>query len=221
MNQPLHATPILSNSLNHFALNTAGHDYVVGDIHGCFGKLQVHLAGLGFDSEKDRLFSVGDLVDRGPDSEAALEWLAKPWFHAIRGNHEQMAIDTLEGFYEPANYAFNGGQWFMDLAPERKQLFVDAFKKLPLWMEIETNEGLVGLVHGDGPSDWKYIHKLHEHHLLWGRMRITRKDPTPVKNIHHIYCGHTPLKEPTTYGNTTFIDTGAVFGKEFIIVKLP
>jgi len=38
----------------------------------------------------DQLFSVGDLVDRGPESHRVLEWLARPWFFAICGNHDFM-----------------------------------------------------------------------------------------------------------------------------------
>jgi serine/threonine protein phosphatase 1 len=60
----------------------------VGDIHGHFQRLQQCLEAVGFDPAVDRLFSVGDLVDRGPHSEAALDWLAQPWFHAVQGNHE-------------------------------------------------------------------------------------------------------------------------------------
>ena len=77
----------------HFSANTVGRDFVVGDIHGMFKTLAKELEELGFDPEKDRLFSVGDLIDRGPDNEDIEEWLAKPWFHAVRGNHEQMLID--------------------------------------------------------------------------------------------------------------------------------
>lgn len=39
-----------------------------GDIRGCFNRLQAGLELLGFDPDKDRLFSVGDLVDWGPES---------------------------------------------------------------------------------------------------------------------------------------------------------
>ncbi|WP_242621095.1 hypothetical protein [Aeromonas salmonicida] len=42
----------------------------------------------GFDPARDRLFSVGDLTDRGPDCTQVLEWLARPWFHPVCGNHD-------------------------------------------------------------------------------------------------------------------------------------
>ena len=63
--------------------NEQGRDFAVGDVHGCFTRLQDSLGRMGFDASRDRLFSVGDLVDRGPESEAALEWLAQPWFFAV------------------------------------------------------------------------------------------------------------------------------------------
>lgn len=204
----------------HYTINTKGADYVVGDIHGCFTKLQEALNKIGFNPEVDRLFSVGDLVDRGPESVDCDEWLAKPWFHAIRGNHEQMAIDAVSGFYEPSNYISNGGAWFLGLTPPEKTYYTDLFNELPLWMEVETIHGLVGIVHGDGPTDWNNVDKLNPHWLLWGRARHARKDVTPVLNVWRVYCGHTPVKEKLVYGNTHYIDTGAVFGKEFHIERI-
>lgn len=206
--------------MNKFTQNVIGNDYVVGDIHGCFSKLQECLHEIGFFPTTDRLFSVGDLVDRGPESEDCAEWLAKPWFHAIRGNHEQMAIDASKGLYDPAIYAFNGGQWFLNLTEDHKNWYADLFSKLPLWIEIETANGKVGLVHGDAPVDWNLINDFHEHWLLWGRTRITRKHTTPVENIAKVYSGHTPVKTKMIYGNVHFIDTGAVFGGPFTIEKL-
>lgn len=64
------------SAMQHFQENKVGTDYVVGDIHGCFTKLAEALDEVGFNFTKDRLFSTGDLVDRGPESEECLEWLA-------------------------------------------------------------------------------------------------------------------------------------------------
>lgn len=72
--------------------NLIGKDYVVGDIHGSFSALEKLLFKIGFDKKKDRLFSVGDLVDRGNESYKSLEYLSYPWFYAISGNHEQIII---------------------------------------------------------------------------------------------------------------------------------
>ena len=55
---------------------TGGRDWVVGDVHGCFTTLREALLAIDFEHGRDRLFSVGDLIDRGPNSIEALEWLA-------------------------------------------------------------------------------------------------------------------------------------------------
>lgn len=39
------------------------------------------------------MLSVGDLVDRGPDSIGCLKLLEAPWFHAVMGNHEQLLLN--------------------------------------------------------------------------------------------------------------------------------
>lgn len=96
-----------------FSKNEKGRDFIIGDIHGCFSAVFAELIEIEFDDTKDRLFSVGDLVDRGAESSDALDWLAKPWFHAVMGNHEQMAIMHQKGEIDNQLYAINGGSWFM------------------------------------------------------------------------------------------------------------
>lgn len=74
--------------IRRFSRNPLGRDLAVGDIHGYFSRLEQTLNQAGFDPARDRLFSVGDLTDRGPDCTAVLDWLAKPWFHPVCGNHD-------------------------------------------------------------------------------------------------------------------------------------
>ncbi|WP_313047783.1 metallophosphoesterase [Pseudomonas soli] len=87
----------------------------MGDIHGYFELLEWLLAEVDFDTSTDRLFSTGDLVDRGPFSEQAQSWMTHSWFHAVRGNHEQMAIDCAAGVGDPGRHARNGGRGFISL----------------------------------------------------------------------------------------------------------
>ena len=69
--------------------NAAGRDFVVGDVHGHFATLERALERVGFERTRDRLFSVGDLVDRGPESERALAWIRERFDAVVMGNHEQ------------------------------------------------------------------------------------------------------------------------------------
>src|SRR4051812_30787919 len=71
-------------------VNKKGKDYIVGDLHGTFPLLVNFMKHVKFDVNKDRLISVGDLVDRGPMSFECLKLLKHDWFHSIKGNHEIM-----------------------------------------------------------------------------------------------------------------------------------
>lgn len=215
--------------IKRYPLNAVGRDFVVGDIHGCFTRLQSTLDEIGFDPNRDRLFSVGDLVDRGPESERSLEWLDKPWFHAVRGNHEQMAIDHCAGMSDAGIYAMNGGTWMLGKTKAEAQQYADAFSALPIVIEVETKEGLFGIVHADCPvADWADLGPAlsdmnadaFAQCCIWSRERITNRIDSPVANIRMVIVGHTPIQQPVSLGNVFYIDTGAVFGRDFTIIQI-
>lgn len=109
----------MTDLIKRFDINTQGRDFVVGDLHGCRDLLEEKLYEINFDPSVDRMFSVGDLVDRGPDSPGCFALLEKPWFHAIRGNHEQGWIDFARGpGYDPdlRYMRSNGGNWHFPTA---------------------------------------------------------------------------------------------------------
>lgn len=145
----------MNTTVKRFTKNVGGRDFAIGDIHGHFSLLATALAAIGFNESTDRLFSVGDLVDRGPESHLALEWLAKPWFHAVQGNHEDMAIRWPNGFMDAGNYTSNGGGWNVANTPDVRRQFSDAFNMLPVAMQVDTDGGPVGIVHADCPfASW-------------------------------------------------------------------
>ncbi|MDA8152270.1 MAG: metallophosphoesterase [Acidithiobacillus sp.] len=75
--------------------NLQGRDFIVGDLHGHPDVLRRLMDHVAFDYDTDRLFSVGDLVDRGPNSAGALDLLEAPWFYPVLGNHDAMLLATL------------------------------------------------------------------------------------------------------------------------------
>jgi serine/threonine protein phosphatase 1 len=211
--------------VKHFSRNTVGTDLCVGDAHGCFKLLQTELDNLGFDPAIDRLFSVGDLVDRGPDSELALEWLDKEWFHAVRGNHEDMAMQWLHAEFDAEWYVNNGGSWNVcnPLAVSRE--YADAFSTLPIAIDVETERGLVGIVHADCPfPTWRdFVVSIDDTSMsnsmrkavfeaaMWSRERIQSEDHSGVPDVRAVIVGHTPVAKPVVLGNVYHIDTGACF----------
>lgn len=221
------------NAVRHFENNTVGRDFFVGDIHGCFELLSAKLMEIGFDESCDRLFSVGDLVDRGPSSEDSVDWIAKPWFHSVRGNHEQMAIGVSEGRHDLGNYLVNGGGWFLSMTDERQKLYADAFRDLPYAMDIQTKHGLIGVVHAECCSNswddfcWSLEHPISNSEMryateyaLWARCRIGYEDESIINGVRLLVVGHTPVKSIQVMGNVVYIDTGAVFGNKLTIIQI-
>lgn len=204
-------------AIKRFKRNAAGRDFAVGDIHGHFTRLQEALDAACFNPTCDRLFSVGDLVDRGPECRDALDWLAKPWFHPVRGNHDDYVcrFDTCD----VDNWVYNGGAWFAGLAFDEQNEFAAQFRELPIGIEVETAHGLIGLLHADCVFDsWDELkhelsqatnqrRKLVMNTCMWSRTRIEQSDERPVHGLRALVVGHTPLAFPIVLGNVYHIDT--------------
>ena len=209
-----------ASAMPRFAQNTVGQDFAVGDIHGCFTELQRGLEAIGFDPSTDRLFSVGDLVDRGPESHLALQWLDKPWFHAICGNHDFMAWRHAIGQpCDDVDHLQHGGAWLLMLSDAQRQEFGARLAALPLVLEVETGQGVVGLVHADCPyDDWSEMGRVPWHNTkaigavadvcLWSIDRYSRRYAGHVKNVRAVVHGHMTTRSMEILGNVHFIDTG-------------
>lgn len=78
--------------------------YIVGDVHGCIETLEQCLNRAGFDPVIDKLWSVGDLVGKGPGSLEVLRLVESlgDSFNMVLGNHEVRLLSLLAGGDGPA-----------------------------------------------------------------------------------------------------------------------
>lgn len=147
--------------------NKRGRDFVVGDLHGCFDLLDRLLDHVRFDPACDRLFSVGDLVDRGPDSLRCVEFLESPWFHAVKGNHETLLLEFFESYladgtiddwnrFPQSDVALNGGEWVEACYLPDERRMTDAFdgllarlQNLPLIWVVGQGEDRFHVLHAE------------------------------------------------------------------------
>lgn len=225
-----------------FKRNTLGRDFVVADIHGAFDLLVIAMAEIDFDPEVDRIFSTGDLIDRGDSSHRCAEFITLPYFHSTLGNHESMLLD-LYMYGDPPQHVLeeaaghNGFEWWLGVSNEKRREILDAIRTLPYVIEVETACGTVGLVHADVPRrmNWdEFVAAIDSgdaktiETCLWGRDRIESNNMRGVSGIARVFAGHTlQWKGLARYGNVYVLDTGAVFGLQgnmdrgrFTMVKL-
>jgi bis(5'-nucleosyl)-tetraphosphatase (symmetrical) len=73
--------------------------YCIGDIQGCYDSLQLLLERIEYNPSEDRLWLVGDLVNRGPRSLEVLRWAREQGERvtAVLGNHDMHLLATADG----------------------------------------------------------------------------------------------------------------------------
>ena len=170
-----------SSSVRRLPSNTVGKDYVVGDLHGCYDLLERLLEQASFDTSCDRLFSVGDLIDRGPDSMRCLQLLAEPWFYAAQGNHEKMMLNfflpylvsgLLESFGEiyESDFLANGGSWIEKYYQRDHQRMSEEFNyclrlllDVPLIWVVGEGQGRFHVIHAELARPYH----LSSGHIVW------------------------------------------------------
>jgi bis(5'-nucleosyl)-tetraphosphatase (symmetrical) len=124
--------------------------YAIGDVQGCFEPLQRLLESLRFDPACDRLWFVGDLVNRGPDSLAVLRFVHSLGKNAVTvlGNHDLHLLAVAAGIRKASRKdSLNP----VLEAPDRDSL-LDWLRRLPLAFRDSTFPYL--LVHAGVPPQW-------------------------------------------------------------------
>ena len=194
---------------------------MVGDVHGCFRTLERALTELTFDPARDRLFGVGDMVNRGPHSLDAIDWLEGRFEAVTLGNHDRAALRWLEAKLRGSAPPAEG--WIRALDPGAYRRWHEALQRIPLALTIETAHGRVGVVHAEAPhSDWERATALletgdpfHEDNALLG---FEADDPasraaqaTPVAGLRALVSGHFVVAEVAVTANRWNLDTGACF----------
>lgn len=215
----------------HLALLKRAHELIARDLaeHGGECTAVVH---------------IGDLCDRGPDTKGVIQFMLdgfardEDWL-VLKGNHDQMFLDFLAGgdgsnkrlgkgvtwqhhqMGGKATLASYGAKKSVLESDERfrrraraavPEEHVDFLANLPLWYS-DNGSGMTFVHAGIRPGF--PMEAQDEDDLLWIRDDFLWHLGDHDTLIVH---GHTPVDEPTHYGNRVNIDTGAGWGNNLIPV---
>lgn len=218
--------------------------YAIGDIHGHIDLLRAAHDRIARDDAAHggggTVVHVGDLLDRGPQSRAVVDYLmagqdaARPWI-VLRGNHDRFLprfarqpgwIDaglgsgkhwldhtTLGAAETLQSYGVeirDHDQTHADVMRAVPQAHLRWLDALPLWHLIPQ----ALFVHA-GVRPGVDLARQSEHDLVWIRNGFL-DDATDhgVLVVH----GHTPVDQVTHFGNRLAIDTGAAYGGPLSVV---
>ena len=202
----------------HFSINKIGTDFFVGDIHGHYQLLLDSLSRAGFNEHNgDRVFLVGDIINRGPNSAECIELLLKKYIHSALGNHDEMMLCLLDDPSIINQLKKVGGEWLLDYDAEpRKLKFLVAvlLSKINFAMTVETRLGTIGVTHAEAPDDWQQIRNKsltdkEKSLCVWSLEKYHRplELSESVQNIDLVVHGHTNSEKVICKKNQIWIDT--------------
>lgn len=195
---------------------------VISDIHGCLQTFKALLYKIMF-TKNDELYLLGDYIDRGPDSKGVIDFIWKlqsegHFVHCLRGNHEQMLLDSFNDPYDQQLWQDHGGLDTMKsfgakTVDDIPMEYLEWIDRLAYYIEIDQYILVHAGLNFDLPDPLE-----GKEAMLWIRNWYDRikKDWLGDRIIVH---GHTPTPAFDVYENlqeitersTLIIDGGAVY----------
>ncbi|MBF0341763.1 MAG: symmetrical bis(5'-nucleosyl)-tetraphosphatase [Magnetococcales bacterium] len=162
--------------------------YAIGDVHGCLPQLLELLEAIRFRPARDRLWFVGDIINRGPDSLGTLRFVRDLGDRAVTlmGNHELRAISGLSGH---GDRAFANQMGFFAQAPDLPEIH-QWLRGLPL-MHHDAGLGAM-MVHAGFFPGWSF-HRARE---LADRLQEILRDDRRISTLFSSASSSLPDLEP-------------------------
>jgi serine/threonine protein phosphatase 1 len=214
-----------------YDLQEASRVYAIGDIHGRLDLLDQLIAKIDLDlkqtpSTSSFVVTLGDYIDRGPNSRGVIERLAQNPFPvpyvALKGNHEELfeaffedptigshwrqlgGLETLHSYGVPVSQLMRG-KGFSEAADLLREKVPEAHLTFLSSLRTSASYGSFFLCHA-GVRPGVPLDRQTAQDLLWIREEFLSSRKDFGKRVVH---GHTPTAEPEVLPNRINIDTGA------------
>jgi len=171
-------------------------DYAIGDVQGCFNSLNVLLKKINFNIDRDRLYFLGDVVNRGTHSLETLRFIFsnKDNAHMVLGNHDFHLLVCALTERHP-----NKKDTFHDiLEANDKNTLLDYLIERPL--VIEYKDAL--MVHAGIPPNWSQSDVINNAALVHSKLRNDNLSEFLAQmygNLPHTWSGNLTIEEKCRY----------------------
>lgn len=181
--------------------------YVMSDLHGNYEKYKEMLEKIKL-SDRDSLFILGDVLDRGVSSmKIILDLIYRPNIYMLAGNHDIVALSCINSLKSSTKQSENakritdewlnvmGGQATYDeynaLDEEEQEMVEEYLSELEFFDEVEVKGRKYVLVHTLGLNNFEEDKPLDEYtqdDILWQRCDYNYR----YYNDKFLVTGHTP-----------------------------
>lgn len=188
----------------------------IGDIHGCATALRALIDAIDPQPD-DTIITLGDYIDRGPDSRGVIETLIalkrRCCLIPLMGNHEEMFAEAFRGPDDLDYWLQFGGEETLDSYGDGRELglvpmeHVVFLRRCRNYFETDTHIFVHASYSADRPLD-----ETSEQILRW--LPITHSTPPPHFSGKTVIVGHTPQESGFILhlGHVKCIDTGCCTG---------
>jgi protein phosphatase len=221
--------------------NEHGPFDIIGDVHGCLDELHAIITKLGWETtpalhhpDGRKLFFVGDLVDRGPDSVGVLKFVmdavASGVALCVPGNHDVKLVKALKGQAVTRSHGLQATMEQLDAQPKEFRDQVREFLYTLVSHQVVddgklcvAHAGLRAEMQGRGSSAVRefclYGETTGEIDEFGLPVRYEWARDYLGKTL--VVYGHTPVPEAEFLNNTIDIDTGCCFGGKLTALRYP
>ncbi len=194
---------------------------IIGDVHGCAAELQNLMGAVIFDPATDHLIFVGDLINKGPDSLAVLDYCRNTGATAVVGNHE-LSLLRHQHTASPDSWQ---GKLLAQMGP-RRQDYLEWIASWPAFLEsdqfIVVHGGLVpGRAPADTPREW--LANIRTWDGVGSNLNQAGDPPWYEQYTGRklIVYGHWAVQGLTIRDHTIGLDSGCCYGRKLSALILP
>ena len=217
---------------------------IIGDIHGCIAEL-TRLHALLIAEGIEEFYHLGDLVDRGPDSRAVVQYCRIHGIRGVMGNHESSLLALIDrsksSEFNPSQLSVERqGKWQLAQSLTADDIvYIRSLPKLHVLEEeklVLVHGGLwpnraiweqdrsilyLQVIHPDRPGEVRWTERPGEYSLAESRALGFAPWQELYDGEEKVVYGHTVFEQPSMQGLTIGIDTGCVYGGSLTALVIP